>query len=209
MTGLTPLVGAIVLVVFGGVFAAIDAAINTVSIARVDELIRDERPGAVRLAKIIRNRPQYVNLVVLLRVICEASATVLLVDYLDDLMTRGWALVSAAAIMVVVSFVAWDGARLLSGERLEQAAAQLGIDHRPHAAPMGEARHGLVQQHAEPVDHALAARPRRRQRYAAACASPRAALPPRGSRGTGAPSRARAPSSDPPGKRPSAASPAR
>ncbi|GAA2431247.1 hemolysin family protein [Mycolicibacterium llatzerense] len=105
MTGLTPLIGAIVLVVIGGLFAAIDAAINTVSIARVDELIRDERPGAVRLAKIIRDRPQYVNLVVLLRVICEASATVLLVDYLDDLMTRGWALVSAAAIMVVVSFV--------------------------------------------------------------------------------------------------------
>jgi len=100
------LIGAIVLVVFGGLFAAIDAAINTVSIARVDELIRDERPGAVRLAKIIRNRPQYVNLVVLLRVVCEASATVLLVDYLDELMTRGWALVSAAAIMVVVSFVA-------------------------------------------------------------------------------------------------------
>ena len=70
------MIGAIVLVVIGGLFAAIDAAINTVSIARVDELIRDERPGAVRLAKIVRNRPQYVNLVVLLRVVCEASATV-------------------------------------------------------------------------------------------------------------------------------------
>ena len=33
MTGLTPLIGAIVLVVIGGLFAAIDAAINTVSIA--------------------------------------------------------------------------------------------------------------------------------------------------------------------------------
>jgi CBS domain containing-hemolysin-like protein len=60
----------------------------------------------VRLAKIVRNRPQYVNLVVLLRVICEASATVMLVDYLDEQLSRGWALVSAAAIMVVVSFVA-------------------------------------------------------------------------------------------------------
>ncbi|MDR3659386.1 MAG: hemolysin family protein [Mycobacterium sp.] len=105
MTGLTPLIGAIALIALGGLFAAIDAAISTVSIARIDELIRDERPGAVRLARIVRERPRYINLVVLLRITCEAAATVLLVDYLDELVTRGWALVSAAAIMVVASFV--------------------------------------------------------------------------------------------------------
>ena len=49
MTGLAPLFGAIALVVLAGLFAALDAAISTVSIARVEELVRDERPGAVRL----------------------------------------------------------------------------------------------------------------------------------------------------------------
>mgnify|MGYP000514648475 CR=1 FL=1 len=106
MSELTPLIGAVLLINLGGLFAAIDAAISTVSIARVEELVRDERPGAVRLARVMRERPRYVNLVVLLRIACETAATVLMVDYLDALLSRGWALVSAAAIMVVVSFVA-------------------------------------------------------------------------------------------------------
>ena len=46
--------------------------------ARVHELVRDERPGAVRLAKVMADRPRYINLVVLLRIICEITATVLL-----------------------------------------------------------------------------------------------------------------------------------
>ena len=51
-------------------------------------------------------RPRYINLVVLLRITCEVAATVLLVAYLDGLLGEGWGLVAAAAIMVVVSFVA-------------------------------------------------------------------------------------------------------
>ena len=51
------------------------------SFARVEELVRDERPGAVRLARVIAERPRYINLVVLLRITCEMTATVLLVAY--------------------------------------------------------------------------------------------------------------------------------
>ena len=105
MTGLAALIGAIVLVGLGGLFAAVDAAIGTVSIARVDEMVRDERPGATRLAQVIGDRPRFINLVVLLRIACEVSATVLLVSYLDGYLGVGWGLVAAAAIMVVVSFV--------------------------------------------------------------------------------------------------------
>jgi CBS domain containing-hemolysin-like protein len=100
------LVSAIVLVAFGGVFAAIDAALSTVSMARVEELVREERPGAVRLARVMVERPRYINLIVLLRIICEVSATVLLAAYLDGGLGVTWGLVAAAAIMVVVSFVA-------------------------------------------------------------------------------------------------------
>ncbi|MDV3128315.1 hemolysin family protein [Mycobacterium sp. 21AC1] len=106
MTGLAPLLGAIALVVFGGLFAAIDAALSTVSIARIDELVRDERPGAIRLARVVAERPRYINLVVLLRITCEVSATVLLVAYLDGHLGVSWGLVAAAVIMVVTSFVA-------------------------------------------------------------------------------------------------------
>ncbi len=106
MNGIGPLVGAIVLIGLGGLFAAIDAAISTVSLARVEEMIRDERPGAVRLAKVIAERPRYINLIVLLRITCEAAATVMLVAYLYEDLGLEWGLIVAAAIMVVVSFVA-------------------------------------------------------------------------------------------------------
>ena len=106
MTGIAPLLGAIALVALGGLFAALDAAISTVSIARLEELVRDERPGAVRLAQVVAERPRYINLVVLLRITCEVSATVLLVSYLDGYLGVKWGLTAAAAIMVVTSFVA-------------------------------------------------------------------------------------------------------
>ena len=83
MNGIAPLLGAIALIGLAGLFAAIDAAISTLSVARVEELMREERPGAVRLARVVAERPRYINLVVLLRIACEVTATVLLVAYLD------------------------------------------------------------------------------------------------------------------------------
>jgi CBS domain containing-hemolysin-like protein len=105
VTGLAPLLGAVVLVGLGGLFAAVDAAISTASLARVEEMVRDERPGAIRLARVLADRPRYINLVVLLRITCEVSATVLLVSYLDGYLGVAWGLFAAAATMVVVSFV--------------------------------------------------------------------------------------------------------
>jgi CBS domain containing-hemolysin-like protein len=105
VNGFASLFGAIALIVLGGVFAAIDAALSTVSIARVEEMVRDERPGAVRLAQVVADRPRYINLIVLLRITCEAAATVLLVAFLWDDLGLKWGLVVAAAAMVVASFV--------------------------------------------------------------------------------------------------------
>lgn len=99
------MLGAIALTLLGGLFSAIDAAITTVSTARVEELVRAERPGSVRLARVIAERPRYVNLVVLLRIACESAATVLMVAFLWDDLGMKWGLVAAAAIMTVVSFV--------------------------------------------------------------------------------------------------------
>ncbi|OBH08128.1 MULTISPECIES: hemolysin family protein [unclassified Mycobacterium] len=105
MTGLSWLLGAMALIAIGGLFAAIDAAISTVSLARVQELVREERPGAVSLAEVMAERPRYINLVVLLRITCEVTATVLLVLFLYDNFGLNWALFGAAATMVVMSFV--------------------------------------------------------------------------------------------------------
>ncbi|HZA10869.1 hemolysin family protein [Mycobacterium sp.] len=105
MIDIAPLLGAIALIGLGGLFAALDAAISTVSLARVEEMVRDERPGAARLARIVTERPRYINLIVLLRITCEAAATVMLVAFLWEDIGLKWGLVVAAAIMVVISFV--------------------------------------------------------------------------------------------------------
>lgn len=105
MTSFYQLLGVIVVIGLGGLFAALDAAISTVSLARVQELVRDERPGARSLVKVMADRPRYINLVVLLRIACEITATVLLVVFLYDNFGLDWALMGAAAIMVVTSFV--------------------------------------------------------------------------------------------------------
>ena len=105
MTGLGSLIGAIALILLAGFFSAVDAALGTVSPARVEELLRDERPGSKRLLQVIRERPRYVNLVVLLHIACETSATVLLAGYLSEHMEFKRALLTAAAVMTVVSFV--------------------------------------------------------------------------------------------------------
>ncbi|MGV1088498.1 MAG: hemolysin family protein [Mycobacterium sp.] len=118
MTGVAPLTGAIALILLGGLFAAIDAAIGTVSIARVEELVRDERPGAVRLAQVVREKPRYVNLVVLLRIACEATATVLVAGFLTDHMSFRRALVVTAVVMTITIFVVVGvGPRTLGRQR--------------------------------------------------------------------------------------------
>ena len=118
MTGLAPLTGAIALILLGGLFAAIDAAIGTVSMARVEELVRDERPGAVRLAQVVREKPRYVNLVVLLRIACEATATVLVAGFLTDHMSFQQALVVTAVVMTITIFVVVGvGPRTLGRQR--------------------------------------------------------------------------------------------
>ncbi|MGA9871426.1 MAG: hypothetical protein WBQ44_09840, partial [Rhodococcus sp. (in: high G+C Gram-positive bacteria)] len=58
------IVAAVVLVPVAGVFAAVDSAFNTVSRARVEDMVKDERPGSVGLLGLIADRPRYVNLTV-------------------------------------------------------------------------------------------------------------------------------------------------
>jgi CBS domain containing-hemolysin-like protein len=89
-----------------GLFAAADAALNSVSRARVDTLVREGRTGARALAAVLADRPRHVNLLLLLRLVAETAATVLLTVALARLIQPVWAgVLTAAGIMVVVSYV--------------------------------------------------------------------------------------------------------
>ena len=104
---ITPLlVIAVLLVPVAGLFAAADAALNSVSRAHVDSLVREGKPGARALAKVVADRPRHVNLLLLLRLAAEATATVLATVAFVQIFATPWvgALV-AAGVMVVVSYV--------------------------------------------------------------------------------------------------------
>ncbi|MBL8926204.1 MAG: HlyC/CorC family transporter [Pseudonocardia sp.] len=97
---------AALLVPLAGLFAAADAALNSVSRARVESLVREGRAGARALAAVVADRPRHLNLLLLLRLVAETAATVLLTVALARLITPGWVgILSAGAIMVVVSYV--------------------------------------------------------------------------------------------------------
>ncbi|MHC1561425.1 hemolysin family protein [Actinomycetospora sp. C-140] len=100
------LVAAILLVPLAGVFAAADAALSTVSRARVDGLVREGATGAKALAAIVADRPRHLNLLMLLRLTCEAAAAVLGAFVALQLIGPDWlALLVAGAIVVLVSYV--------------------------------------------------------------------------------------------------------
>ncbi|GAA1326205.1 hemolysin family protein [Pseudonocardia xinjiangensis] len=97
---------AVVLVPLAGLFAAADAALNSVSRARVDALVRAGRPGARALATVVADRPRHVNLLLLLRLAAETGATVLLtVALVEDIQPTWTAALTAGGIMLVVSYV--------------------------------------------------------------------------------------------------------
>ncbi|MGW5571649.1 hemolysin family protein [Nocardia thailandica] len=106
MSSIVLIACAILLVGIGGLFAGIDAALNTLSRARLDDMVRDERTGAARLRRIVDDRPRYVNLTVLLRVVCEIAATVVLAAALIGIWDQTTALIVTGVIMAVVSYVA-------------------------------------------------------------------------------------------------------
>ncbi len=99
------LLAAVLLVVAGG-FAAADAALGTVSRARVDALVRSGRFGARQLANIVADRPRHVNLLLLLRLGCEITATALVtVAAMREFEPTWLAVVVAGVAMLVMTYV--------------------------------------------------------------------------------------------------------
>jgi CBS domain containing-hemolysin-like protein len=103
---ITMLVVAILLVPLAGLFGAMDAAIQRVSKARVEELRRDGVKRAAALEEVVLERARHVALLLLLRIVCEMLAAVLVTVLFYDLWGSSWQTVlTAAGVMIVVSYV--------------------------------------------------------------------------------------------------------
>ena len=106
MSNVTLILTAAGLVVLAGFFAMSDAAVSSVSPARAGELAREGVRGAKALQAIASDAPRYTNLLLLLRLICELTATTLVALVVIGEIEKSWlaALVTAGA-MTLVSFV--------------------------------------------------------------------------------------------------------
>lgn len=109
MTGLTLVVllaVAAVVVPVAGVVSSVETALAQLSVARVQSLIKDERPGAARLQRVIDNRPDHINLLVLIRTVLEAGAAVLVTIVAEDLIEpTGWAVAVAVVVASLLIYV--------------------------------------------------------------------------------------------------------
>ena len=96
----------LILIPLAGIFSAIDSALSTVSVARVEELEREGRMGARRLRRAIDSRPQYINLCVLLYTICLVAAAVQVVTFFEDLVDHSiWGIILGVAVMSALAFI--------------------------------------------------------------------------------------------------------
>jgi CBS domain containing-hemolysin-like protein len=103
---ITLLVVAICLVPLAGLFAAMDAALQRVSKARVEEMRREGVKRAASLEEVVAERARHVALLLLLRIVCETLAAVLVTVLLYNVWGSGWKTVlTAAGVMIVVSYV--------------------------------------------------------------------------------------------------------
>ncbi|MCW2615648.1 MAG: Hemolysin containing domain-like protein [Frankiales bacterium] len=104
-TEVLPLVTAIGFVLLAGVLGCLEAALSRVSRVRVEELVRENRAGAVRLQAVLRDPPRSLNLLLLLRVTLELGATGVVVSYCVDRVEGSLAVLLAVAVMTVVVYV--------------------------------------------------------------------------------------------------------
>jgi CBS domain containing-hemolysin-like protein len=94
------------LVVVAGLFAMAEAALTAVSPARAAELSRAGLRGAQALRSTAADKPRHVNLLLLLRLLCEMVATTLVALVTFDAYQGGWrAGILTAGTMTLVSYI--------------------------------------------------------------------------------------------------------
>jgi CBS domain containing-hemolysin-like protein len=118
------LVVAILLVPIGGLFACVDSALARVSKARAEEFVRENRPGARALWVIMADRPRYTNLLLLLRLSCELTATVLVTLVARNQFGAHWPVpLATVMLMIVISYaVIGVGPRTLGRQHFNRVA---------------------------------------------------------------------------------------
>jgi CBS domain containing-hemolysin-like protein len=123
------LVLAAVLVGMAGLLVSAETAIGRVSRGRVEEMQRDGVRRADSLVVVTEDRPRFVNVLLFLSTVAFVTSVALVTYVAVSLLSDefewpiGWALASAVAVMVIVSYVVLGvAARTLGGQHAERIA---------------------------------------------------------------------------------------
>ncbi|MCW2543447.1 MAG: domain containing protein [Frankiales bacterium] len=104
-TYVVPPAAAVVFVAVAGALACAEVGLSRISRVRVEELVSDGIPGARRLERLMAQGPRPVNLLLLLRLACEAAAVGIVTSYCLDRIDGWLGVLTAVAIMTVVHYV--------------------------------------------------------------------------------------------------------
>ncbi|UUT35326.1 DUF21 domain-containing protein [Microbacterium elymi] len=106
MTALLLLLAAVLLVAFGGLMAALDAAMSVTGRQDLVELADEGGRGSAQLRRIADDADAHLQAVVFIRVLAETTAAVLVTVAFTILFANiWWAMLAAALLMTGISFV--------------------------------------------------------------------------------------------------------
>jgi CBS domain containing-hemolysin-like protein len=115
----------IALIVLAAALTTVEAALSAFSRARALELAHEQRPGAVRLLRLLDDAAHHLNALLVLRLMTETSAVVLATAMVLDLLGPDeWTsvLVAVALMFVVLFVVVGVGPRTIGRQRSEAIA---------------------------------------------------------------------------------------
>ena len=92
-------------VVVGALLACAEVALSRMSRVAADEMVSDGRSGARRLQRLIADGPRSLNLLLLLRLVCETAAVGIVTSYCLDRFEGALGVVVAVATMTLVIYV--------------------------------------------------------------------------------------------------------
>lgn len=103
---ITLIIVAVVAMICAGGLNTVETAVAGISRARVAELQRDEVAGANALLKVVENRARHVNVLVILRTLCESIGAVTLAAVCLKLFEpERWAIVAAVVLLALFTFL--------------------------------------------------------------------------------------------------------
>ncbi len=92
-------------VVVAALLACAEMALSRISRVAVDEMVSDGRGGAKHLQRLLIEGPRSLNLLMLLRLLCEIAAVGIVTSYSIDRLSGTAGVVAAVAVMTVVNYV--------------------------------------------------------------------------------------------------------